>query len=79
MFPVYHKTCDTCESRFRCFTDKVRKEFDISHGGSDYTMIQPFKFGLACFKVEPYKFVTQMKLHLLPDKTSMALDMSMNW
>lgn len=73
-FPILHEACSKCESRFKCMTMRIRKEFDISHGGSYITEILPFRFGLACFKIEPYSRVVRMKLDLLPDKKSMVFE-----
>jgi len=78
-FPILHESCEKCDARFMCLTDKIHKEFDISYGGSSYAMVQPYRFGLACFKVEPYRYVTSMRLDLLPDKKSMSLDFIVNW
>lgn len=77
-FPILHNSCAKCENRFKCMTMRIRKEFDISHGGSYITEILPFWFGLACFKIEPYSSVVQMKLDLLPDNKSMILEVYVN-
>jgi len=57
-------------------TMKIHRNYDISHGGSSEAIVFPFKIHLACFRIEPYKNVKELKLHLLPDGVSMALDFS---
>jgi len=70
-FPILHESCDNCESRFECMTMRIHKEFD---SGTYITEIIPFRFDLACFKLEPYKCISKLKLHLLPDEKSMVLE-----
>ncbi len=75
-FPVMHDRCNTCEHRFACWTRKVHVELDLTYGdGSYHTMIQPFIFGLDCFRLEPWSRVRNIKLDILPDGTSMVLDL----
>jgi hypothetical protein len=51
-------------------------ELDLTYGdGSYHTMIQPFIFGLDCFRLEPWSRVRNIKLDILPDGTSMVLDL----
>lgn len=59
-FPVLHAGCDTCKNRFECMTMKIHKEFDKDY--SSFKEYIPFRIGLACIKLEPYRSISNLKL-----------------
>jgi len=57
-FPVYHGECDKCEARFSCMTMRIHENFERT-----FSLYLPFYFALACFRLEPYREVTHMKMY----------------
>ena len=50
-------------SRFQCWTTKIHREFNRS-GAFELCEYLPHLVGLACFKLEPYDKINEIKLAL---------------
>ena len=65
-FPVYHKRCDSCESRYKCWTENIHYTYSIGNDGfyrdPPLSLYLPSELGLKCFEISPYNMIDRMEL-----------------